>query len=236
MDWPKLYVMLLTYAPDMDSPRKDYARETLMSTLKALDYPGQISVHIADDGSPEMHRERLREIAGGYPFVKGITVTNAERGGYGHSYNLATQVIHLHEGTIILPLEDDWRAVGPLNIRQHVQALMTGEVGCIRLGYLGLTGALRGTVRPIAGMPYLVFDGDSSERHVAAGHPRLETIEWQRSVGPWPERDREGKPLDAGTVEFIWCGREAARRGVAWPMRDGPYAHIGTVQAREDQH
>jgi hypothetical protein len=236
MYWPKLYVLLLTYAPDMESPRVNYARKTLTSALHAIgSYLGQVSVHIADDGSPSQHRNTLIEIAGGYPCVRGVTSTNAERRGYGHSYNLATQTIHIYEGSIVLVLEDDWEAEGDLRIEQHVRALLNEGVGCIRLGYLGATEELRGTVRWFADEPYLLFDPKSEERHVSAGHPRLETIEWQREVGPWDEHDPMGYPLNAGTVEWLWCGRPAARKRVAFPLCRGPFAHIGAVQAREDQ-
>ena len=104
----KLYIMLLTYASDPTDPRAMYAEMTLSSVLNKLEFDGEVSVHIADDGSFEGYTERLRDIAGGYKHVHGVTVTNGDRGGYGHSYNLATQVIHAYDPHVILPLEDDW--------------------------------------------------------------------------------------------------------------------------------
>lgn len=229
---PKLYILLLTYAEAPDSPRASYAEKTLRTTLGNLKYSGPVSVHIADDGSPQEHRERLADIAGGYSRVQGVTVTNAERRGYGASYNLATQVIH-NWADIVLPLEDDWELPkSTLSLDNHVQTLMDGPIRCIRLGYLGFNDDLRGTLGIVNGETYLLFDPDSREHHVAAGHPRIETVQFEREIGPWVEG------VDPGMTEHFWCGRHAARTGVAWVMGsplDGYFKHIGTVQARTDQ-
>lgn len=228
----KLYLLLLTYAESMKSPRKDYAEKTLRSTLDNLKFSGPVSVHIADDGSPQEYRDWLVDIAGGYPQVQGVTVTNAERRGYGASYNLATQVVHTW-ADIVLPLEDDWMLPAPLSIDSHVETLTQDKIQCIRLGYLGFTKDLIGTVGSQNGQVYLLLDPDSPERHVSAGHPRLETVQFERNVGPWEEG------VDPGMTEHLWCGRPGARRGVAWIMGsplDGYYKHIGSVQARTDQY
>ena len=74
--------------------RMENAEPTLRAALGLAKYPTPFHVHIADDGSPDGYRERLREIAAGYPNVRNVTVTNAERGGYGRSYNLASQAVH----------------------------------------------------------------------------------------------------------------------------------------------
>lgn len=232
MNEPKLYIMLLTYAESLDSPRALYAERTLRAVLDNLVYDGPISVHIADDGSPQEYRDRLVEIAGGYQRVQGVTVTNAERRGYGASYNLATQVVHTW-ADIVLPLEDDWVLSQQLDIRGHIRTLLSDTaIRCIRLGYLGFTQDLIGTLGKESGEIYLLFDPDSPERHVSAGHPRLETVGFERSVGPWMEG------VDPGMTEHLWCGRPGARQGVAWVMGSplsGYFAHIGTVQARSDQ-
>lgn len=228
----KLYIMLLTYADSLDSPRAKYAERTLRSVLDNLVYDGPISVHIADDGSPQEFRDLLVDIAGGYERVQGVTVTNAERRGYGASYNLATQVVHTW-ADVILPLEDDWELRQPLDVNGHVATLLSeSPIRSIRLGYLGLTQDLIGTLGKENGTIYLLFDPDSPERHVNAGHPRLETLEYERSVGTWVE------DVDPGMTEHLWCGRRAARTGVAWIVGSplmGYFVHIGTVQARADQ-
>lgn len=230
---PRVTILLLTYSSTATGPRAKYAQKTLRSALDNLVYEdGYFSVHIADDGSPAKHIENLKDIAGGYPSVRGISTTNAARRGYGASYNLATQIVH-QNADIIIPLEDDWELRQRLDLTPYVMCLASpAPIDCIRLGYLGYTQALRGELGLCAGKQYLLFDPDSPERHVCAGHPRIETVDFERRVGPWPEG------IDPGTTEHVWCGFPAARQGVTWPMdspQGGWFAHIGSVQAREDQ-
>lgn len=229
MNWPSVCVVLLTHAPGGENPRALYAQRTLRSTLDLLRYSGPLHVHIADDGSSPEHRAHMLELAGGYPHVVTVGITNSEGRGYGASYNLATQAIHCgHE--ILMPLEDDWELRRELDLDPLVQALLEGPVGCIRLGYIGYTQELRGWFTGIAGATYLVLDPDSPEPHVFAGHPRLETRAFERSVGPWPEG------MAAGATEFVVAARSEARTGVAWPAdlvhpRGDLFAHIGSVKA-----
>ena len=223
----KLCILLLTYE------RLIYAERTLRSALDKIVWSEPISVHIADDGSSENYRQKLHDIAGGYDKVQGVSITNSDCGGYGMNYNLALQVIHQF-ADLILPLEDDWELNSELDLRPLAAALENEEYGCIRMGYLGFTQQLRGEVIHVSGHTYFRPDHDTPEPHVWAGHPRLETREWQRSVGPWPEG------YDPGTTEFIVAQRPNARVGVLWPLDlVKPYgdlwSHIGTIQARTDQ-
>lgn len=227
MNWPNLCILLLTY------DRLEYAKRTLYAALENLHYSGNISLHIADDGSPSGYIEELLKID------PDATVSNSERGGYGKNYNLALQIVH-SKADIILTLEDDWELVRPLYLDDMVQALKEGEeslqFGCIRMGYIGWTQELRGTFVEASKQHFLLLDKDSPEPHVWAGHPRLETKDWQRYVGPWPE----GAEIDPGTTEFIVAQRPESRRGVVWPMdlikpSGDLWSHIGTVQARSDQ-
>lgn len=225
----RLTIMLLTYAADAKSERAKYAMTTLRSVLDNLRYDGEIAVHIADDGSPDAHRATLRKLAGGYKHVVAVGESNAKRRGYGASYNLATQAVHPGTG-FVLPLEDDWELVRELDVTPFVLGLDGGRFGCVRLGYLGTTQELRGRVLHSWGKTYLELDPTSPEPHVWAGHPRIETVEWQRDVGPWPEG------LEPGSTEFAVAHIPAARDGVVFPLYwDMSFAHIGTVQAREDQ-
>lgn len=225
--YPKICLLLLTFE------RRDYAERTLRSALENIRWPEPLSVHIADDGSNQEHRNFLYELAMGYSNVQGVSVTNAERGGYGKSYNLALQVVHQF-AEFILPLEDDWELRQVLDLEPLVAALEEDIFGCIRMGYLGSTQPLRGEICYAAMHTYLRLDPASPEPHVWAGHPRLETREWQRKVGPWPEG------LDPGSTEFSVACRKEAREGVVWPLdlikpSGDLWHHIGTIQARVDQ-
>ena len=237
-DLPDLAILLLTYGGSAE--RQDYAQRTLRTTLDRLRYSGRLFVHIADDGSPAGHLDGLADLADRYAHVEGVTVTDAERGGYGRSYNLATQVVHQYAGAVLV-LEDDWELANELNADPLVAALYDARIGCIRLGYLGFTrDGLRGHLVHVAGGTYFLIDSDNEEPHVFAGHPRLESTAWQRDVGPWPEGfragDGEGVP-SAQETEFMVCHKPKARERIAWPTHlartDGAdvYAHIGTVKA-----
>jgi len=227
MTWPNVCIILLTYE------RLEYAKRTLKLALDGIAYSGRLSVHIADDGSGPGYIDELVQLAGCYPHLTGISTTNAERGGYGKSYNMATMVVH-HDNPVLLPLEDDWELLRPLNLDPLIETLGAGAgIGCIRLGYLGFTQDLRGRFVHAGGGTYLLLDEDSPEPHVFSGHPRLETRAWAREVGPWPEG------LGAGATEFAVCHRPQARRGIAWPtdlvLTSGNlFGHFGAIQARDD--
>lgn len=215
-DWPDLAYVLFTYAQSEDGPRAQAAESTLRAFLDHVRYSGHLSVHIADDGSPAAHRERLHAIAGGYEQVHGVGVTNAERGGYGKSYNLATQAVHNY-AEIVVPSEDDWRLTRDLDLDPLVRTLIeVDEIRCIRLGYIGWTQPLWGNIVSTPAGTMLLFAPESRERHVFAGHVRIETRDFERDIGPWPEG------IQAGATEFEVSGRWVSRSGVAWPLDYGP--------------
>lgn len=232
MTYPRVTLLLLTYEPG----ERQTAYSVLQAALGQIRYSGELHVHIADDGSPAPHVERLREIAGSYSHVVTVGATNAGRRGYGHSYNLASQAVHLGNNSgLVLPLEDDWLLTRELVLDPLAETLAAPGIwpgiGCIRLGYLGFTQPIRGEVYHTPAGPMLVLDKTSEEPHIAAGHPRLESVIWERTVGPWTEG------LAPGATEFDWCVRPAARIGVAWPLNYGPasqqanslFVHIGAL-------
>lgn len=216
-----LCVVLLTYN------RKAYAEMTLRAALDNIEWNGTLNVHIADDGSPAGYTDELRALVGGYDRVASVGVSCSDRRGYGANYNLATQ--HVHCGTdYVLALEDDWVLTSRLDCDTLVAAFKEPRIGCIRLGYLGTTQALYGELLRINGHAYWLLDPDSAEPHVFAGHPRLETVAWERAQGPWVEG------LDPNMTEFEVAHR--VRDGIAWPswlsVDGGLFAHVGTERAR----
>ena len=236
MTLPRLTVCIYTHMRHQD--RCDYACTTAITVIqKALkDYAGPVHIHVADDNSRRDMLEELLETIRGYGYDP--TISHGMGEGYGASHNAATQVIH-DRSDLILPLEDDWELVRPLPLDRLARYFDNPEVRSIRLGYIGWTQRLSGHVIKANDDTCLLFDPDALEPHVNAGHPRIETVAYQRDVGPWAEG------IDAGAVEFAWCSLRAAREGVVWPMDlgmsasqggEGSYfCHIGTRQAREDQ-
>jgi hypothetical protein len=221
-----LGIMLLTYN------RREYAIETLRSCLDNIVTDRPIHVHVADDGTGEPYREELRQIAGGYEQVAVASASDSMRGGYGKNYNLATQQIHLGCDYVV-PLEDDWRCVRPFPADAFIQAMEEdGRINCIRLGYIGYTQPLRGEFIWAGHDNFFLFDPDSPEPHVFAGHPRLERVQFERNIGPWPEN------LSPGETEFVVAHRRAARIGVAWPIgyvrpHGDLFVHIGAVRSTD---
>lgn len=214
-------LMLLTYK------RTDYAVQTLKSTLKNLQYDGPFSVHIADDGSDEGHVHTLLDVVKAHDPKLEVTTTDSARRGYGANYNLGTQVVH-ERADYVICLEDDWACLRPFVLSDYLPALK--RFGCVRLGYIGFTQELRTTLHYINGAMWMRFYEGSREPHVWAGHPRIETVAWQRSVGPWPEL------LEPGRTEFEVCHKDAARLGVVWPIEyvkpsGDLFCHIGTERS-----
>jgi glycosyltransferase involved in cell wall biosynthesis len=230
---PVLTVCLFTYN------RLDYAIRTLRSTLGNIRYTrGPIHVHIADDGSCEGYVDALWKEAADH-YVAAVTATNAERRGYGASYNLATQAVHTFS-TYILPLEDDWELLRALDLDTLTEdldyfgfpgRLEYNQGACIRLGYMGWTRRLDASfIESGSGRKYLWLDSASPEPHVFAGGPRIETVAWERHVGEWPEG------LNPGDTELAVATRRNARDGVLWPLDlvktwGDLYAHIGTIRS-----
>jgi hypothetical protein len=218
-------VMLFTC--DRPPERTEYALMTL-AALRNLRAPEEIWVHIADDGSDAAFRDEMVEQARAI-FGENTSVTNSEGRGYGASYNLATQVMH-QVVDLLLPLEDDWELTRELDLAPIAGVIRDGVFGCVRMGYIGFTQELRGKFVSARGMMWLALDPESPDPHVFTGGPRLESVEFEKDIGPWMEG------LSAGEVEFEVAHRTNARRGIAWPVdlirpAGDAFLHIGTAQA-----
>ena len=219
-----IVILLLTY------DRLEVAKITLESVAANLRSSEELWLHIADDGSSQEYRDELVELAR-RRYGDNVSVTNSGRAGYGGNYNTATQIVH-EVADVVLPLEDDWELVRELEIDPIVAVLRAHAFNCVRLGYIGYTDELRGTLRWHEGLHWLEFDPESPEKHVFAGGPRLETVKFERAVGPWPENEEQGQ------TELLVAGRKEARTGVAWPIelvkpRGDAFVHIGATPAGE---
>lgn len=232
MSDPLIAVILYTYSPagDPGASRAQYASATLRALFTKLRTDAHdLWLHVADDGSTPEYREQMWDLAGHYCGDR-RTITNSERRGYGGSYNSASHVVHQLAGVeAILQMEDDWILERPLDLDPLVTALHADpRMGCIRMGALGYFHPLRAEFLWVNGAHYLLFDPTSPSQYIFSGGPRLETVAWARSVGPWPEM------MPAGETELAICGRPAARQGVAWPVDlvkpvGDLFSHIGTV-------
>lgn len=214
-------ICLLTYN------RFKYAERTLNSVLNNL-IDEEVRVHIASDGDTDEYLAALVDVANSYSAVKGVSVSNSQRHGYGANYNLATQSLH-ENCNYMLMLEDDWEATQSVYIAALAADMRDLGVGCARLGYIGFTQELRARFAFAQNSRnlWVLFDPDSPEPHVFAGHPRIESRAWSRMVGPWPT-DRH-----PGETEFAVAHIPAARQNVGMPTGylapgDNLFVHIGT--------
>lgn len=246
MSGEKLAIELLTYN------RPDYAATTLKTTLVNLRHDGPVALHIADDGSPAGQVDSLVEIARVLrPDLTWVSTSNAERRGYGASHNLAMQVTHAW-ADVVLVLEDDWQLLRPLDTAPILKMLACGGhqpasewqwavpppagfyAQSVRLGYLGYQWPIRASLFKTDESLWMALDPESPDQNVAAGHPRIETVAYQRAVGPWDEG------LNPGATELGWVQRPAARQGVVWPLTlvslansvtGDMFAHIGQISS-----
>ena len=246
MSGEKLAIELLTYA------RPDYAAQTLKTTLVNLTHDGPLALHIADDGSPPGQVSHLVDIAHALdPELAWVSTSNAARRGYGASHNLAMQSIHQWADAVLV-LEDDWELSRELDTSPIMKVLGNGGhqsreefayavpppdafyARSVRLGYLGFQWPLRADLFKVDEGLWMALDPDSPEQHVAAGHPRIETVAYQRDVGPWDEG------LNPGATELGWCQRPTARQGVVWPLTlvsltgsvsGDLYVHCGAIKS-----
>lgn len=219
-----LGIVLLTYN------RLEYAKITIASAFKNLVCSEPMRLHIASDGDTPAYIEELYLYSIEYVNKEYITISNSERRGYGVNYNLALQNVH-NDCEFILPLEDDWELVRPLDINPILSVLRDRVFGCVRMGYIGYTQTLSCDFVYSQGLHWLSLREDSSEPHVFAGHPRIETKAWQRSVGPWDEG------LDPNQTEWEVCHRPESRKQVAWPIslvkpEGDAFVHIGAIRSR----
>jgi hypothetical protein len=204
-----------------------YAKLCLNALIDKLESHNDLALHIADNDSGGDHVQTLIDIAKKSNRFSNVTSTVAVGGGYGHNFNTAMQAIH--RGDLVLPLEDDWKLVRDFNIDPIAQAVLK-EDGCVRLGYLGVLQGITGRIRKIEGDIYFEFDPKSPDQYVFTGHPRLETVAFEKRVGVWPEI------FPAGDVELTVAGRPEARKNVFWPMQyikpsGDLFVHIGTDKA-----
>lgn len=222
-------VVLYTYAPDSDlgNARCDYARQTLEAFFRYAKTSYSFWLHIADDGSPQNYRDSLWDLAGEY-CGDNRSITNSERRGYGGSYNQASWQVHqLNNIKAIIHLEDDWKLSRELDIDPLIDALDKEPlIRCIRMGYIGYTHPIYAQFLWVNETHYLLFDPESPSQYIFSGGPRIETLQYGKDVGLWPEK------LGAGETELVVCSRPQARIGVAWPVdlirpKGDLFIHIG---------
>lgn len=223
----KIAVVLLTARTKPE--REQYAVATLKS-LGRLSYGGELRLYIADDGSGREYQQMLVDLAEVLGW-QSVTVTDSGHIGYGANYNLVMREAH-QWADYIMPIEDDWELTRDLELGCLEAPLRDGVFDSIRLGYIGYTQPLYAEFVYYQDKHWLRLLEASHEPHVFSGHPRLETVAYQKRVGPWPEG------LTPGETEWAVATTMAeARKGIGYPLwlagdvSNGVFAHIGTIKA-----
>ena len=214
-------VVLYTYN------RLNYAKETLNSLMNNIDYSGKLNLHIADDGSPKGYVDELLDFVELRNVFTDITWSNSNRNGYGASHNLAMQHV-LDKSNCLLLVEDDWVLIRRLNLDYYYHIAYPSY--CVRLGYLGWTQTLKGTLVKVNSFTMLKLDEYCAEPHVFAAHPRLVGKQWQENQGKWPEN------MSPGDTEFKVAQFDNSRINVLWPLNSihtngDMFVHIGKVKS-----
>lgn len=229
----RLTVVLLTYK------RTEYAIRTVRALGEHLTdvaaSSSDVRIHIADDGSPQEHKDAVLGEALNYWPQELISISDSGHKGYGANYNAATQIVHGFSD-YILPVEDDWELIKDFDPKQIIESMsmFPDQLGCVRLGNIGYTDRLQAYFLwdQWRHVHYLCLDPTSPEKHVFAGHPRIESVEWSRRLGPWPEG------LLPGETELSVCSRSNSRIGVAWPIdyvkpSGDLFGHIGSIRSTD---
>ena len=214
--------------------RELYAKETLRTTLSRIRTSHELKLHIGDDGSGKDYQNMLVTLADDLGFK--ATLTDSGRTSYGANYNLAMKYVHeVIKADYVLPLEDDWSLNRPegFNIDPIITVLQDNVFDSVRCGYIGYTQSLYAEFIYCNDLHWLRLDPDlSHEPHVFSGHPRLETVAYQKRVGPWPEG------LSPGATEWhVATQMPESRKRIAWPLtlcqdvRHGAFEHVGTVKS-----
>lgn len=210
--------------------REQYAKATLRSLSRLHSDGYSLRLHIADDGSGSEYQDTLKAVADEEGWTD-VGLSDSGRVGYGANYNLAMMKIH-HWADYVMPIEDDWELTRDLDLDKLVAPLNDKVFDSIRLGYIGYTQPLYCEFVWYQNNHWLLLREDSHEPHVFSGHPRIETVEYQKRVGPWPEG------LTPGETEWaVATTLPEARRKVGYPLwlspdvQNGVFAHIGTEKS-----
>jgi glycosyltransferase involved in cell wall biosynthesis len=204
--------------------RTDVALRTIAAARQYLHYP-DLRWYVADDGSPQAHVDAVIEALGDAPII-GL---HSERRGYGGNINAAIQAAH-DVAALVLPLEDDWELIAPLDLYPYAALLMEREdIAMVRLGYLN--PGIRGECVAHSGALYWKLDHEPAEHWQLAftGHPSLRHRRYRQAYGDYPTG------LGPGDTELAYAYQYRVGSGpaIVWPAAyppNGLFSHIGTVK------
>jgi len=131
---PSIKIVSTTWLPEgaEGEVRLKGLSEVVESWDHYLQYEGDISLHISDDGSTGYLADELRNVASMIPFR--TSLSRQERHGVGASLNAGIRQV-LQEDSLMLYLVDDWELLNAFDLTPWAKLLEEDEsIGMVRLG------------------------------------------------------------------------------------------------------
>ena len=141
---PRVDVILASYNEDPER------LERCLASLTSLDYEGELSVYVCDDGSP--NRDELRPVYEKYARLPGWTVLMPERNvGKRHAQDA---LFALGQGALVLTIDSDTE-IAPDGVAIAVQVFRDDKVGAVTAD-VGVTNRDTNLLTRLIGMRYWV--------------------------------------------------------------------------------
>lgn len=222
MELPKITVLITTYN------RIDLLNQTIDALVSNLNYSGEITYVIANDGEEPLSEFTLRvgtrDSQGQYVNATEVR-TNSPRSGLGTNTNVGLRECFA-QSEIVLQTQDDYLLIQQLDLDEHVQKLVEDtSAGWIRLR-LTQGQNFTGTVVH----RYWHLNWHSEGWYIASDQPHLKHKRFHDFHGFYAEG------LKVGDTENEWVGRtkqQGKDRGgpsvlipVDWPC-DSSWIHTG---------
>jgi len=125
MEWPTVRVLIVTY----NRPKE--IRQTLRALREHIIYDGQLSLHIADDGSPKNYLNELQRDVTWTRFTRSVT----QRKGWGANVNKGLKACG---DSFVFLCEDDYVARRDLDFNSGVALLLADKLNIGLVRYDGL--------------------------------------------------------------------------------------------------
>jgi len=159
---------------------------TIAALQEHFIYSGEVTYHIADDGSPNSY---VNDIARAFPRIS-FTHTITKRAGWG--VNVNTALDYLKNNLYVFLIEDDYVAKHDLNIDAGVALMQANDKICA-VRYDGVAAhhfnlRLREQKTDTGAISYMYIDKDSPHLNVYSNRPHLRHTVRFGCFGKYPER------------------------------------------------
>jgi len=179
MEWPTVRVLIVTY----NRPKE--IRQTLQALREHIVYDGQLSLHIADDGSPRNYLNDLQRDITWTRFTRSVT----RRKGWGANVNKGLKACG---DSFVFLCEDDYVARRDLDFNSGVALLLANKLNIGLIRYDGLAGHvldlhLREGKTQAGTLAYAIIDPCSPHLGVYSNRPHLMHPRFHMHYGLYPE-------------------------------------------------